>query len=191
MLPVPAEAGKNTKNAAVASRDTRFPRDDGAAFEKHLGQNMLIGIISDTHGVLKQNALAALRGVDHIVHAGDIGSPDVLDALKQIAPVTAVRGNTDRAPWARSLPADTILALDGKTFYVLHDLQALDLDPGAAGIQVVVSGHTHHPLIKMDNGIVYVNPGSASQRRRGGSLSIGRVRVSAGELQPEIIRLES
>ncbi|RJQ65920.1 MAG: metallophosphoesterase [Desulfobacteraceae bacterium] len=152
---------------------------------------MIIGVISDTHGVLKQGALAALRGVDHIIHAGDVGSPEVISALRLLAPVTAVRGNIDRGAWAWSLPVEEMVVLDGKTFYVLHDVNDLALEPASTGIQVIVSGHTHQPLIKNAKDVLYFNPGSASQRRRGGPLSIGHIRISAQLVQPEIIHLDS
>ena len=152
---------------------------------------MIIGVISDTHGILKEPALAALKGAGHIIHAGDVGSPEVIAALKTLAPVTTVRGNTDRDDWGKSLPFDQLLTLEDHTFYILHDLNDLDLSPAAAGIQVVISGHTHQPVIQHDGGVMFMNPGSASQRRRGGPLSIGRIRITAQGLRPEIIHLSS
>jgi putative phosphoesterase len=152
--------------------------------------NMIVGILSDTHGELKQDALASLSGVDHIIHAGDIGAPQIIEALKQLAPVTAVRGNTDRDFWARSLPAEEMIVLEEKPFYVLHDLHDLDLDPVAAGVQVVVSGHTHQPLIKKENGIIYFNPGTASRRWRGAPRTIGHIQICMHDLRSEIIRLD-
>ena len=148
---------------------------------------MIVGLISDTHGTLTTEAYAALDGVDHILHAGDIGSPAVLETLQRLAPVTGVRGNTDHAVWARSLPATEMLSLGEKVIYLLHDLATLDLDPASAGIQIVVSGHTHRPDITHANGILYINPGSASQQRHGGPLSVARITLSAGGLIPEII----
>lgn len=150
---------------------------------------MLIGIISDTHGVIKQNTLDALQGVQHIIHAGDVGAPDVIHSLEQIAPVTAVRGNTDGGPWAESLPPAQMLELNSRTIYVLHDLYTLDLDPTAAGIQIIISGHTHQSAVKTASGILYLNPGSASYRRRGNPLSIGRLTLTLDALIPEIINL--
>jgi uncharacterized protein len=150
---------------------------------------MIIGIISDTHGVLKEQALKALKGVDHILHAGDVGGPEIVAALQKVAPVTAVRGNTDRDEWGKALPFDQMITMDGHTFYVLHDLNDLDLSPGAAGIQVVISGHTHQPVIRKEGSVLYMNPGSASQRRRGGPLSLGRIQTAAHGIQPEIIEL--
>jgi uncharacterized protein len=124
-----------------------------------------IGLISDTHGLLRPEALAALAGVSQIVHAGDIGSEDVLTQLRAIAPVTAVRGNNDKAPWGRRIPETEALKIEGITLYVLHDLSELDLDPAAAGFSVVVSGHSHKPVITKKDDVLYVNPGSAGPRR--------------------------
>lgn len=124
-----------------------------------------IGVISDTHGLLRAEALDALRGSEAIVHGGDVGDPAILDALREIAPVTAVRGNVDRGALARDLPAEAILEAAGVSIYVLHDDAAIDLDPRAAGFGVVVSGHTHAPLIREKDGILWLNPGSAGPRR--------------------------
>ena len=128
-------------------------------------QRLLVGLISDTHGLLRPEALAALRGVDRLVHAGDIGDPEVLIGLRAVAPLTAVRGNNDRGAWARALPETASVALGAVRCYVLHDLKSLDLDPAAAGYRVVVAGHSHQPRIDERNGVLYVNPGSAGPRR--------------------------
>ncbi len=125
----------------------------------------LIGLISDTHGLLREEALRALRGMDLIIHAGDVGKPEILDRLKDLAPVVAVRGNVDEGDWAMELPLTQVTEADGATLYVLHDLQQLDLDPIAAGLQVVVSGHTHQPHQTKRAGVLFVNPGSAGPRR--------------------------
>jgi uncharacterized protein len=125
----------------------------------------LIGLISDTHGLLREEALRALRGADLIIHAGDVGKPEVLDRLKDLAPVVAVRGNVDEGNWAIQLPPTQVTEAEGATLYVLHDLQQLDLDPLAAGFHVVVSGHTHQPLQVKRTGVLFVNPGSAGPRR--------------------------
>lgn len=127
--------------------------------------SMKIGIISDTHGMLRPEAVHALQGVDHIIHAGDIGKPSVLEGLNHIAPATAVRGNVDSASWAEEFPTTVLVEFEGRSIYVLHDLAALDLNPKAAGIDCVISGHSHRPLIKERDGILYVNPGSAGPRR--------------------------
>jgi hypothetical protein len=150
---------------------------------------MIIGIISDTHGSLNDEVLEIFRGAEHIIHAGDIGSPEIVDALARIAPVTAVRGNTDNSPWSESLPYKDIITLGDHSLYVLHDLQQMDLAPHAAGISAVISGHTHQPEIKHRDGVLYFNPGSASQRRHGSSLGVGRIRISGKNLYPEIILL--
>lgn len=150
---------------------------------------MIIGVLSDTHGTLDPRAMAALRGVDRIIHAGDVGGPEVLAALEAIAPVNAVRGNMDGDDWGRQLPAVDMIELDGRLFYVLHDLNILDLDPAAAGIEVIISGHTHQPAIMRANDTLYFNPGSAGHGRHGAPPSVGRIRISAGGLHPEIIHL--
>ena len=151
---------------------------------------MVIGIISDTHGSLNRQASEALAGVDHIIHAGDVGAPDIIDALERIAPVTAVRGNTDGGCLAKKLPAVNMVTLAGITFYVLHDILTLDLDPVAAGVQVVVSGHTHRAEIRSTGAVLYLNPGSASQSRNGNGLSLARIDISQDGLKPEIVDLK-
>ena len=125
----------------------------------------LIGLISDTHGLLRDEALRALRGTDLIIHAGDVGRPEILDRLKDLATVVAVRGNVDEGDWAMQLPLTQVTEVEGATLYVLHDLQQLDLDPLVAGFQVVVSGHTHQPHQTKRAGVLFVNPGSAGPRR--------------------------
>jgi len=148
-----------------------------------------IGVLSDTHGVLSRQALAALEGSDMIMHAGDVGDPNVLALLKRLAPVVAVRGNTDGGHWAARLPVTDKVAVEASSFYILHDFQHLDIDPAAAGVQAVISGHTHQPMIRWDTGVLCFNPGSASQSRRGAPLSIGRIRLTAAGLDPEIVTL--
>ena len=123
-----------------------------------------IGLISDTHGLLRPEALAALRGCGRIVHAGDIGDPAILDALAPLAPVTAVRGNNDTGPWASQLPETARVTCGGITLFVLHDRKQLAIDPGEQ-VDVVVSGHSHRPGIETREGVLYVNPGSAGPRR--------------------------
>ena len=126
---------------------------------------MQIGVISDTHGLLRPEATRALAGVDLIVHAGDVGKPEVLAELKAIAPVFAVRGNVDTGPWAKELPVTTIVDAGAARFYVLHDLEELDLRPEAAGFHAVISGHTHEPQQSVKNCVLFLNPGSAGPRR--------------------------
>jgi putative phosphoesterase len=126
---------------------------------------MLIGVISDTHGLLRPEALEAHAGVDHIIHAGDIGSPEIVPRLQEIAPVTAIRGNVDEQSWAAAFSERTTVVLAGRSIHVLHDLGELDLDPVAAGFDMVVSGHSHRPKTENVDGVVYLNPGSAGPRR--------------------------
>jgi putative phosphoesterase len=124
-----------------------------------------IGLISDTHGLLRPQALRALEGSDLIIHAGDVGDQEILEALKTLAPVFAVRGNVDTEPWALALPESEIVETDSATIYVLHDVHALDLDPVAAGFQIVISGHSHKPARTEHGGVLFLNPGSAGPRR--------------------------
>jgi putative phosphoesterase len=124
-----------------------------------------IGLISDTHGLLRPQALRALEGSDLIIHAGDVGDPEILDALKTLAPVFAVRGNVDTEPWAAALPETEVIEIVAATIYVLHDAHALDLDPVAVGFQIIVSGHSHKPSRTELGGVLYLNPGSAGPRR--------------------------
>lgn len=124
-----------------------------------------VGILSDTHGLLRPEAVQALKGVDWIVHAGDLGSAEVLEALRGIAPTVAVRGNIDRGEWAQGLPSTEILEVGPYALYVLHDLRELALDPAAAGFAAVISGHSHRPAIRQEKGVLYLNPGSVGPRR--------------------------
>jgi putative phosphoesterase len=125
----------------------------------------VVGLISDTHGLLRPEALHALEGSDLIIHTGDVGKPEILDALKKLAPVVAVRGNIDRGEWAAALPLVASVSTSSAVIYVLHDIHELDLDPAASGFQVVVSGHSHKPFRTERNGVLYLNPGSAGPRR--------------------------
>jgi uncharacterized protein len=149
---------------------------------------MKIGVISDTHNTLSLETVKALEGVDHIIHAGDIGSAGVIGALETIAPLTAVRGNMDGA-WAKRLPQRDLITLQHFTFYVLHDLNQIDLDPHAAGIDVVVSGHTHRAETRRIKETLFMNPGSASIGRYGGPLTIGIIRIEDKRLEHEIVTL--
>jgi putative phosphoesterase len=124
-----------------------------------------VGLIADTHGLLRPEALAFLAGSDHIIHAGDVGDPSILDALAAIAPVAAIRGNVDTEAWAARLPEFVQITIGVTVCYVLHDLKTLAIDPRAAGIRVIVSGHSHQPRILERDGVLYVNPGSAGPRR--------------------------
>lgn len=150
-----------------------------------------IGIISDTHGLLRPEALQRLAGVDHIIHGGDIGRPQVMDELRKVAPVTAIRGNVDTAEWARDYPETATLRLEGRTFYILHDLHTLDIDPVAQGIDVVISGHSHQVRIATIKGVLYLNPGSAGPRRFKLPITLATMELGAGKLEPVIHELEA
>jgi putative phosphoesterase len=149
-----------------------------------------VGLISDTHGLLRPEAIAALRGVDAIIHAGDIGAPDVVERLAAIAPVTAVRGNNDHGIWAEKLAATETLEIGGARVYVLHDLKELALDPGAAGLAAVIAGHSHQPRVEERAGVLYVNPGSAGPRRFRLPVAVGRLTVKDGRVRGRIVELE-
>ncbi len=148
-----------------------------------------VGLISDTHGLLRPEALTALTGVDHIVHAGDIGSADILEQLRKIAPVTAVRGNNDKGAWARGIAENEVLAIEGSLLYVLHDLHELDLDPAAAGFTAVITGHSHKPVISERDGVLFVNPGSAGPRRFKLPISVGFLELRRRKWQARIHEL--
>jgi uncharacterized protein len=145
-----------------------------------------IGLISDTHGLLRPEALSALAGVHRIVHAGDIGKPQIIGALRSIAPVHAVRGNNDVGPWAARIPPHLQLRLGDVRIYVLHDVKALDLDPAAAGFQVVIAGHSHKPAVVERDGVLFVNPGSAGPRRFKLPVSVGYLTIARGAARARI-----
>jgi putative phosphoesterase len=151
----------------------------------------LVGVISDTHGLLRPEAISKLTGVDHLVHAGDIGSPGILEQLRAIAPVTAVRGNNDKGAWAKEIPEAQLLDMDGRRLYVLHDVATLDLDPVAAGIAVVIAGHSHKPSAVERNGVLFLNPGSAGPRRFRLPISVATLRVFAKSVRAEIHLIDS
>jgi len=151
---------------------------------------MKIGVISDTHGLLRPEALAALRGSDCIIHAGDIGDPSILNELSRLAPLTAVRGNVDREKWARKIPETNVVEAGGISIYVLHNLEDLDLKPEAAGFVAVIYGHSHVPKQETKNGVLYFNPGSAGPRRFRLPVSIGWLMVEGAKLRAEICHLD-
>jgi len=163
------------------SRSARAPGSANSTVE--------VGVISDTHGLLRPEAVEALRGVAHIIHAGDVGEEEILEQLAALAPVTAIRGNIDKAAWARRLPETEIVEIAGVSIYVLHDLGQLDLKPRAAGFDVVVYGHSHVPKQEMRDGVLYFNPGSAGPRRFKLPITIGRLIVGAGTVRGEILRI--
>jgi putative phosphoesterase len=150
-----------------------------------------VGVISDAHGLLRPEALAALRGSDYLIHAGDIGDPQILDKLAAIAPVTAVRGNVDHGEWAQKIPATNILGAGDVFIYVLHSLQQLDLKPEAAKFAVVVYGHSHTPEQEVKNGVLYLNSGSAGPRRFRLPVSVGRLFLTDGKVGSEIVMLDA
>lgn len=150
----------------------------------------IIGVISDTHGLLRPETLQALQGADLIVHAGDIGSQHVLDALSSIARVVAVRGNMDHDAWAYALPRSESFDIDGISVYVIHDLNRMDLVPESAYIRVAISGHSHNPSIAKRNGVLYLNPGSAGPRRFSLPVSVARILINGDDMSAKIITLK-
>lgn len=149
----------------------------------------LIGLISDTHGLLRPEALTALQGSDLIIHAGDIGDPNIIEQLGAVAPVIAVRGNIDTAPWASKLPVTAAVEARSSRIYILHDLNQLDLDPAAAGFNVVVSGHSHKPSRIERSGVIYINPGSAGPRRFHLPVTIARLNLAQSPWSVDFINL--
>jgi len=149
-----------------------------------------VGLISDTHGLLRSEAVAFLRGSDVIVHAGDIGDANVLEELNALAPVTAVRGNNDKGPWARAIAESQVLQVGDVFIYVIHDLAELDLDPVAAGFQVVVSGHSHKPAVQTRDGVLYVNPGSAGPRRFSLPIAVAELEIAGLSVKANVVELK-
>lgn len=166
------------------------PRVEGNA-AKEEGTEWTVGVISDTHGLLRPEALAALQGSDYIIHAGDVGGPDILQQLAKIAPVTAVRGNVDREKWARELPQTNLLELGAVAIYVLHDVNRLDLAPRSARLAAVIFGHSHRPSQEMRDGVLFFNPGAAGPRRFSLPVTVGRLRIAGSQLSAEIVPLLS
>jgi putative phosphoesterase len=150
---------------------------------------MLLGVISDTHGLLRPEAIAALRGVDHILHAGDVGDPNILDTLRTIAPITAIRGNTDTHGDCALLPETEAVELAGRLFYLVHSIDWLDINPKAADIAIVVSGHSHQPSVEARNDVIYLNPGSAGPRRFKLPVTLALVSLTETEIVPRLIQL--
>ena len=148
-----------------------------------------IGLISDTHGLMRPEALRALEGSELIIHSGDVGSPEIISALKSIAPVVAIRGNVDVEPWAAQLPETEVVETEVATFYVLHDVHALDLKPAAAGFDIVVSGHSHKPIRTEQDGVLYINPGSAGPRRFNLPVTVARLDLSQTPWKVEFVDL--
>ncbi|HXV14265.1 MAG TPA: metallophosphoesterase family protein [Candidatus Krumholzibacteria bacterium] len=149
----------------------------------------VVGVISDTHGLLRPEALTALAGSDRVIHAGDVGEEEILEALRAIAPLTVVRGNVDTQAWCSKLPYGDLLEVDGVRIYVVHDLGTLDIVPASAGVSVVVFGHSHHPDVFTRNGITFFNPGSAGPRRFRLPVTVGRIDVEDGRARAKIVEL--
>ena len=150
-----------------------------------------IGLISDTHGLLRSEATAFLHGCDHILHGGDIGGPHILEQLAALAPVTAVRGNNDTQAWAASLPETRLLEFAAVRIYVIHNLDELELELSAAGVQVIVSGHSHHASVRERNGVVYVNPGSAGPRRFKLPITVAELEICGTTVTPKLVELRT
>ena len=149
----------------------------------------IIGVISDTHGLVRPEAMAALKGVELIIHGGDIGKAEVLQSLSLIAPVCAIRGNNDRDGWAKKLPDVLTLQINGINFYVIHNVNELESDPSAAGIHAVISGHSHKPSVIERDGVLFINPGSAGPRRFKLPVTVSKLRLQPQKVAAEIIEL--
>ena len=154
------------------------------------GGTLRIGLISDTHGLVRTEAVAALKGCNHILHAGDIDGPEVLVELRRLAPVTAVRGNNDHGPWARAIPEYEVIEFGAVSVYVRHDEGQLDVDPKGAGFQVMMFGHSHKPRVEMRDGVLFVNPGSAGPRRCKLPVAVGELLISGERVEARIIELD-
>jgi putative phosphoesterase len=155
----------------------------------HPPLQLRVGLLADTHGLLRPEARAFLIGCDYIVHGGDVGGPEILDELSAIAPLIAVRGNNDKAPWCARLPPTELIRMGNIFLYVIHNLDELDIDPEAAGVRVVVSGHSHHPSIKERDGVMYVNPGSCGPRRFKLPICAAEIIVSGNAVNARIVEL--
>ena len=153
------------------------------------GGKRTLGVISDTHGLVRPEVVAALRGCDLLIHAGDVGKADVLRKLRELGPLVAVRGNVDTGTWAEALPTTEVVEVDEQLVYVLHDLGRLDLDPVAAGFRVVISGHSHQPAVEERDGVLYLNPGSAGPRRFDLPICLARLELHGDEASAELVEL--
>ena len=152
--------------------------------------DIVVGVISDTHGLLRPEAVDALRGADMIIHAGDVGNPELIDALRGIAPTLVVRGNIDKGNWADALPLTEVVEVGGRLFYVLHEISQLDFDPAAADFAAVVFGHSHVPSIETRAGVLFLNPGSAGPRLFKLPVPVAHIRVKNRQLRPKIVELQ-
>lgn len=149
----------------------------------------LIGVISDTHGLIRPESLRALRGAELIIHAGDIGKPEVIEALRSIAPVVAIRGNNDREKWARKFPETAVVEVGKVRIYLIHNIKEIKIDPSAAGFQVVISGHSHRPSVLRRGGVLFLNPGSAGPRRFKLPIAVARLWIRGESVSPKIVEL--
>jgi uncharacterized protein len=183
-----AEPAKMTSSVVITKGD-RLVLVFGAASPRDAGAVLIIGIISDTHGLLRPEVEAPLAGVAHIFHAGDIGSPNVIAGLQRIAPVIAIRGNVDTGRWAEHYPETQMITLGGRCIYVLHDIKTLELDPVSSGVDVIVCGHSHRPRIETIRGVLYLNPGSAGPRRFNLPITVATLDLTTGGLTPVIHHL--
>jgi uncharacterized protein len=156
---------------------------------EHQSYETRVGVISDTHGLLRPEAADVLRGSDLILHAGDVGKPEVLESLQCIAPVVAIRGNNDKGPWADALPTIEVVEVEAVTFYLIHDVAELDLNPAAAKFAAVISGHSHRPSSSVRQGVLYLNPGSAGPRRFNLPVSLAILTVCGETVQDRLIKL--
>jgi uncharacterized protein len=163
---------------------------NGNNFDRMAAGDVIIGVISDTHGLIRPQAVAALAGSDLIIHAGDVGKPEVLERLGDLAPMFVVRGNIDTGSWAARLPLTQRVEAGGLALFVLHEIAQLNLDPAGAGFAAVVFGHSHRPLIETRDGVLFLNPGSAGPRRFRLPITIARIRVSDRQMRPEIVELQ-
>lgn len=157
--------------------------------ERRQEKKSLIGVISDTHGLIRPESLRALRGADLIIHAGDIGKPEAIETLKSIAPVVAIRGNNDREKWARKFPETAVVEVGKVRIYVIHNIKEIKIDPNAAGFQVIISGHSHRPSVLRRGGVLFLNPGSAGPRRFKLPIAVARLRIRGESVSPKIVEL--
>jgi uncharacterized protein len=185
------QRGLGGASIIIAGAGSRFARHtfNKVPMTKLQDDPHTLGIISDTHGLVRPEAIKALEGVEMIIHAGDIGTPEVLEALRAIAPVAAVRGNNDKGEWAHALPETEVVEVGGVALYVLHDVKTLDLDPVTAGFRAVISGHSHQPAIAHRRGVLFLNPGSAGPRRFKLPISVARLIIRGDTLEAQLVEL--
>jgi uncharacterized protein len=183
------------KDAASKMANLRGPHraavDEVRERSPSMNQSRIIGVISDTYGLLRPEAVEALRGSQLIIHAGDVGKPEILNELRKITPVVVVRGNVDKGSWAAALPMTEVVEIGEATVYVLHDLHQLDLDPAVAGFSAVISGHSHRPSVVQKNGVLFLNPGSAGPRRFDLPVSAALLRVIGKTVEAQLVEFRT